>query len=339
MLYTKNFNLSKPEKNDLVDIDILSANFEVLDTIIKENQTSNEGTIHTLTNENLLIDGGFQIWLEHDSISFPASTTLSYASTIWATSTASLCSTTTINKVDEGLKISGSYILPKIYQVQENFYFNGNNLTLSFTAETNFDKSFSNQCSILVYQNGYLVNLLFAPTITISANETTNITVSFDCSKISGYYDVHIFLLSSSTYVNGYAILSNAKLEYGDNATLFVPESYSVSLLKVSPYYEQSWSGEWSAGTSKFEDREIGALSLPHKVEFSATKRIVPSFLYLSPSTKDEGIVDNFHSTNVGGTTPSVSYLTQKGFEISKLISMYPDYGYGFHWKADARIY
>lgn len=333
MKYTKNYNLSKPELDDFVDINILSNNFEIIDDAL----LSNEQNINQISNKNLLIDGGFQVWLDGDI----QSTLQDYGATIWKNSFNA--SDFVIKKVDNGIFVSGTNLYGGLRQHLDNFYFASDILTLSSEITVNKSRSCTCMLSIRTEANTYEIISNKSISLKQGLNE---VSLNFDTSSIKKQtleIVLTLFSIESASKTDIEYTVHNVKLEYGSIATPFIKETYEKALESVAPYYEQSFDGEWLDNNEKVENQRLISICECDTVTFLRRKRVMPTITFLNPNSKelDTEAVSDWFLDRVD-LNVDINYISQKGFATNLKYPPASCAGYftrRYHWIADARIY
>ncbi|MFI3227373.1 MAG: hypothetical protein R3Y09_08175 [Clostridia bacterium] len=340
MLYTTNYNMNKPQITDVVDIEKISSNFDIIDTTM----ASNNVKIQNIPQENLIIDSGFQVWLDGTSVINTANS--KYTATMWwnysPTCTVAQSSYSGFGKTLK-YTATGSHSV-RLCQKQDNDFLDllvGKNLACSF-----WIRSIKSD-NLTLYAELGVNSTLVSGSKTISGLTTTWRKVSFVMNyKHNETYSYDgLFSIYSGTIASGQGFeIAQVKVEYGDVATPYIGETYAKAYSDVLPYFEQSWVGSWTAGQENLDDREITSLEENHKIRFALPKRIVPTISTYSPLDKAEEM--QYYTAPLGGTSLAdinvkltVVNITKNSFEtkMSERTNGYSNRTY--HWRADARLY
>jgi hypothetical protein len=208
---TENYNLVKPDENDYYDIEIQNDNMDKIDAELKKAQDHRENTSNPhkvmadqvgAINPNLLINGDFQVWQR--GTEFSGKGFEKYTADRWYIISTNGNSTTTVTKVDNGLKITQSISdagCVAWYRMEEKDLKNirGKTVTLSYSRD----------------------NTICTKTYTVSNDLTERDSAFFEISLPNG------------------STLNWVKLEIGSVATEFSPRPYAEELEICKKYYRQ----------------------------------------------------------------------------------------------------
>lgn len=339
MNLTKNYKFSMPENSDVVDIDVLSNNFEMIDTEIEtvyDTIKSGENNLTELSKnhhyrDNLLIDGGFKIWYDLETVSYLDE--LTYSATIWKNS---LSGTWTVSKYTSGggITISGTSVSGGLTQeLGDTYYFNKEKMMLSLNVIASVSVSASAKIVISDTVQGTGTTIV-ASQQTIAKGEST-VTFNFDTSNIEGHKYIAITILNANSF-SGSITIKNAKLEFGDTTTPFSEDNYDIAKHAVARYYEQTWDNVWESGVTNFNNALYGHVYSRDIICFTKEKRVTPTVVLYNPYNKNLG---GYYST---GSALSIIGTGIKCFFLnyhSSTSNNYPQEIKYFHYTADARLY
>ncbi|MFI3114971.1 MAG: hypothetical protein R3Y12_02385 [Clostridia bacterium] len=333
MNYTKNYNLSMPENSDIVDINVLSQNFETIDeTLGNTQETIQNFGKNAYYRDNLLVDGGIQVWLDNENISFADE--LVYGPTIWKNAFEGEWS---ISKIDTGgIYIFGENISGGITQeLGDAYYFTGEKMMLSM--KVNALQSVVASAKIVISDE------IQGEGITLVASEQEilvgeqDVLFSFDTSDIIGSKYIAITILDTNLFTGSISI-KQSKLEFGETVTPFNTETYSQAKYAVERYYEQTWNDVWEADTQNFSNAIYGHAYSRDLIYFNSEKRIVPTIKTYIPYSKIGGVYNNSgysQTASVVGTGTKMFFLN---YVIVSTYNHSNEIKY-FHFTADARLY
>lgn len=342
MLYTTNYGLSKPEAEDIVDIEPISNNFDIIDTKMAENHNQ----IAKISNKNLVIDGGFQVW--SDGEEFLVDENMAYTATMWAVAESE---NATISKGNDDTYINTFKWISGDGNARMRIFHYFNDEMISFLQGKTITISFycrhTTQSSVVPYV-AFAGNTISIDEISTEWQKTTR-TVVCDFSVDEDYYNALMFTTDgTNVYEGGTGLeLAQIKVEYGENATPFIFEIYSDVIDSISPYYEQSWVGYWEDGTENVENCQRILAGANDTVRFSRQKHIVPTMTFYSTASKVEGMQTTFlqasftGSVTYGSASLNVMYIGKNSFTTfpTETANLYGKNMRAYQWKSDARIY
>lgn len=249
----------------------------------------NESLLNSLSNQNLLINGDFQVWQRGENFSYGSGNNVNmFTADRWRLIQSSGVATARVYKsseieentltITEFNKPSGMEmgLTQKLdYPLQKG---DGKRYTLSLL----YSSTLNAELIIREYDND---NTLGRKKMPASAS-ISRVLITFDSSKLSkknNRIEIYINFGSEQTYDNSQINLSNIKLEVGSVATSFSPRLYSEELALCQRYYEHS-----TMVTRGLIGSELTRLSFD--VKYKKTKRIVPT-LKIYGLNSEEGTV------------------------------------------------
>lgn len=196
---------------------------------LHDNMLGNWDTIGQLSNPNLLINGGFQVWQRGNT--FTNLGAGNYVADRWLVFNAS--GGNVIQQSNNAIRISPNSISPwhcNIAQILDN------NDTLMMRGQTvtfSMNVSYANvaQMQILIADGG----TLYASKPLVNGKNTLTVTlpnVAFNKLRIE------IAFSAVTTDITNFLIIANCKLELGSIATPFSPRPYAEELELCKRYYQ-----------------------------------------------------------------------------------------------------
>ena len=237
MKNTKNYNLNKPDTTDAVYISDLNVNMDILDVEVEkkvnkitgkglssEDFTALEkGKLSVLSNPNLLIDGGFQVW--EDGTEF-VNIFQNYSATMWSVSYSNNKGSTNVLKINPkgGLRAITTKIASEIRYIVYNINY--------------LSDCFDQQVTL-----SYKARKLTSTTRVVSAGYILPQSTEFEEYKITFNLSQSSVLQISCAFgldnVGDGVEIEWIKLEKGKIATPFVKESYADVLRKTQYYFQK----------------------------------------------------------------------------------------------------
>lgn len=190
-----------------------------------------DGQIKDYSNPNLLVNGDFQVW--NNGESFVVSNKYIDIADKWVVNDGTINKTTLNGKSAIKITKSANDKEINLQQYVENIHsFKGNTLTLSWKSHTDTDTditllmfSYKSDNSVETFYTGvekYTSGLIEKHKVTFKIPDTIDNTCETLCIRI---------LRRSSATSEHNIIVSNVKLEIGEQVTPFVPKKYSEELL------------------------------------------------------------------------------------------------------------
>ncbi len=221
---------------------IITKNSLPLDRIIGINDiTSN---ISQLSNQNLLINGDFQVWQRGENFNYNGTNNFNiYTADRWRLIQSEVGATARVHKTSEieentltidgfskptGIELALSQKLD--YPLQKE---DGKSYTLSVL----YSSTLNAELCIREYDTNNIIGRKKMP----ASVAISRISFTFDSSKLSkinNRVEIYISFGSEETYNNNQINLSNVKLEVGSVATSFSPRPYAEELALCQRYYE-----------------------------------------------------------------------------------------------------
>lgn len=258
MLYTENLKLNKPQPSDVVDILKLSDNFDTIDENIHEMSNDITRIDDKITdmdenaeayNENLIIDGAFQVWEDGTQFELPnvaSGVTQEYTATMWQVYYNCISRDIIAEKIEDGIKISsqntpnGACLLLRTDKLKQERY------TMSFDIKSNRIQQTNLYCQSdrkVILDKEFGITTEWSRVVMDleledkAVGEVVNIYMGFLLTGDKACLD-NVFECS----------VRNVKIEQGEIATKFVKESYSKALSDSKFYYNAHVNKNDSSG-------------------------------------------------------------------------------------------
>ena len=205
---------------------------------VKIDNTLNHIYTNNITNPNLLINGGFQIWQRGEQFISTARSD-AYTADRWLTAYTGTVLKTHVFSVPALQYISTTLDEINLEQVIEKGVqkYKGKTLTLSWESTVSTPVDYT--ALIYSYDKAYNALHFFADTISYSPNKIEKHSISFNIPKdvSEDFPDLRVRILRKPSVANNTINIMKAKLEIGNNVTPFIYRNYSEELLLCQRYY------------------------------------------------------------------------------------------------------
>lgn len=280
---TTNYGLIKPYENDYYNIlEFNNENMDIIDNTLNSQSNKTKILEKHIYGKNLLINGNFDIWQRGDSFTKSSSASL-YTADRWRLESHSGNINTKITKNTDVPNYLSKYSM-KIEKGDTNNVFLRYWLPEDIRNIFNYNK---NRVTLSFYVKGEVgTSIIFS----LNDENATSFLLNGTWQKVSKTMNI----TSVGTWVepireiqNGdYVLLSQVKLEIGEEATPFQPTIYEEELSKCQYYFERikfNKGGVYFASGTVHEDSSISDGSLLYAHLKTLPKRINPTFTIVNP--------------------------------------------------------